>query len=117
MVNDMKCILQARYITSNTEIENLIRQTWGHDYSVTLATAHKGTLEYHVTGEFATEALRQRAAAIQAGKRDRHVGLILNVLCHMGLIPAGTYVIREDLPQSTSKKWDAGQMRIAGIAC
>jgi hypothetical protein len=40
-----------------------------------------------------SEDARRRADAIRAGRRSRDVGLMLNVLCLDGYIPAGKYII------------------------
>lgn len=40
-----------------------------------------------------SEDARRRADAIRTGRRTQNVGLILNVLCLDGFIPAGKYII------------------------
>lgn len=72
------------------------------DYNVCMASGAKGEMipEYDVSDKLPPAPnIRQQVDNIRRGRRTRNLGLILNVLCMEGFIPAGKYVIdtREDL--------------------
>lgn len=113
----MNAVLEARFIVARKELENLIVGRWGYSYTILAATGHENIMEFSVRGTFATPALAERAVAIRHGRRDRDLGLILNVLCADGVIPAGTYTIREELPPISPRKWKRGDLKVIGVAC
>lgn len=67
-----------------------------YDYDVKRYTGARGdmTPEFDVTGVFPkTPNIWQRTDNIRRGRKTPALGLILNVLCVDGFIPAGKYVI------------------------
>jgi hypothetical protein len=71
-----------------------VYRTEGFDFLLASGAAPGLVPEYAVSPTLPpSEDARKRADAIRAGRRTQNVGLILNVLCIDGFIPAGTYII------------------------
>ncbi len=113
----MNAVLESRYIVTRREVETLISVRWGYSYTIEAATGLTDTLEFSVRGEFDTEAHKERADNIRKGRRDRSLGLILNTLAADGVIPAGTYTIKDQLPPISEKKWSKGELKVIGVSC
>ena len=66
----------------------------GFDFMVASGAVPGLVPEYMVSPTLPpSEDARRRADAIRAGRRNRNVALILNVLCLDGFIPPGKYII------------------------
>ena len=66
----------------------------GYDVRRSTGARADMTPEFVVTGSLPmTGNMWQRIDSIRRGRRERNLGLILDVLCHDGFIPAGKYVI------------------------
>ncbi len=93
LLMDVTYVCRVHYHTLEQYLAKVYRM---EGYNIQLATGSRFGMipEYTVTGNLpAAPNIQQIVDNIRRGRRTRKLGLILDLLCSDGFIPAGTYLI------------------------